>query len=148
MKSLKLLSLALFAVITFSISSCTPDDTEPKFTVTEINFSVSGNVTDSELNAKVHVTNTSDETITLHWIRQNVITPTGWKTTVCDHNQCYPETTNEQDLVLTAGEEIELKFAFYPEGIEGTGTADLVIYDKADRTNTEGTFNFSGTARL
>ena len=150
MKNFKFLALAMFAVVALSFSSCTTDDTpaEPSFTVTEINYTVSGNVSLSELNAKITVKNTSDATVTLYWVRQNVIVPTGWGTAICDHNLCYPENVNEHDLVLTAGQEIELKGVFYPNGTDGTGTYDLLMYDTADQANTEQTYSFSATARL
>ena len=148
MKSFKLLSI--LAIIVLSISSCSTDPDEPtgpSFTVTEINYAGSGAATDSDILAKVYVENTSDADITLHWVRENVSVPSGWETAICDHNLCYPKTTGEEDLVLTAGQKIELKFTFYPNSVDGTGTADLVIYDTADQTGTTATYSFSATAR-
>lgn len=149
MKNFKLLSLAAFAIIALTIASCGTDDTpaEPNFSVTEINYTASGNASEPELIGKVSITNTSSEAITLHWVRQNVVTPAGWATAVCDHIQCYPVEVDEKDLPLDAGATIELKMNFYPDGIDGTGTCDLVIYDTADRANTEVTHSFSATAR-
>jgi hypothetical protein len=151
MKNLKLLSLALLAVVALTIASCSPDEpdepTAPKFTVTEINYTATANASEPELITKISIKNTSSEAITLHWVRQNVVIPTGWATAVCDHIQCYPVEVDEKDLPLDAGATIELKMNFYPDGIDGTGTCDLVIYDKADQTNTTGTYSFSATAR-
>lgn len=149
MKSFKLLSVAFFAIIALSITSCDTDSnaSEPSFTVTEINYSATGNASDSDILAKVYVENTSEADITLHWVRQNVSVPAGWETAICDHNLCYPTATNEKDLVLTAGQKIELKFTFYPNDTEGTGTSDLVIYDTADQDATTATYSFSATAR-
>jgi hypothetical protein len=151
MKNFKLLSLALFAMVALTIASCSTDPgttpTGPNFSITEINYTVSGSVTEPELVGKISITNTSSEAITLHWIRQNVATPTGWATAVCDHIQCYPVGIAEKDLPIDAGATIELKMNFYPDGNDGTGSCDLVIYDTADRTNTEATHSFSATAR-
>jgi hypothetical protein len=148
MKNFKLLSLALLAVVALTVASCGPDEpAEPNFTVTEINYTVSGNVSESELNAIVYVENTSSETITLYWNRQNIVVPSGWETAVCDHNLCYPSNVIEHDLVLTAGQKIELKMVFYPNNVDGTGSCDLKIYDTADQTNTEAVYSFTATAR-
>jgi hypothetical protein len=149
MKKFKFLALAIFAVVALTISSCSPDDTpaEPSFTVTEVNYTILGAASDAELNAIVTVKNTSDEEITLYWVRQNVTVPTGWATAICDHNLCYPENVAEHDLILTAGQEIELKGVFYPNNVDGTGSYDLLIYDTVDRANTEATYSFSATAR-
>ena len=61
MKSFKLLSFAVFAILAFTITSCNPDETpeptDPNFTVTEINFAGSGFAVDSEILAKVYVEN-------------------------------------------------------------------------------------------
>ena len=148
MKSFKLLSI--LAIIVLSISSCSTDPDEPtgpSFTVTEINYAGSGAATDSDILAKVYVENTSDADITLHWVRENVSVPSGWETAICDHNLCYPKTTGENDLELTANQKIQVKFTFYPNGADGTGTGDLVLYDKANQAGSTQTLNFSATAR-
>jgi|GEM_PF-6812176 hypothetical protein len=155
MKNFKLLSLALFAVIALTIASCGTDDTPltpptpagPNFSVVEINYTAAGNATEAELVGKVSVTNTSAEDITLHWVRQNVVTPTGWTTAVCDHLQCYTPILEANDLLIEANTTIELKMNFYPDGIAGTGSSDLLIYDTADQANTEATYSFSAVAR-
>ena len=103
--------MAAFAIIALTIASSGTDDTpaEPNFSVTEINYTVSGNASEPELIGKVSITNTSSEAITLHWVRQNVVTPAGWATAVCDHIQCYPLQVEEKDLPLDARATIELK---------------------------------------
>jgi hypothetical protein len=149
MKNFKLLSLAVFAIIALTIASCStdPEPTGPNFSVTEINYTVTANASEPELIGKVSITNTSSEAITLHWVRQNVVTPSGWATAVCDHIQCYPLEVDEKDLPIDAGATIELKMNFYPDGIDGTGSCDLVIYDIADQENTKATYSFTATAR-
>jgi hypothetical protein len=151
MKNFKLLSLALLAVIALTIASCGTDDTPPtpagpNFSVVEVNYTVTGNA-EAELVTKVSVTNTSAEDITLHWVRQNVVTPTGWITAVCDHLECYAPMLEANDLLIEANTTIELKMNFYPDGISGTGSSDLLIYDTADQANTEATYSFSAVAR-
>lgn len=149
MKNFKILTIALLSVI-LTIGACAPDDTEdntPKFEVTEVDMTPSANATSVEINGKIKVKNISSATLNLYWARKNVTIPSAWETAVCDHERCYSDNISERDLILEAGQEIELKAVFRPNGLTGTGSVDLSIYEKADQSNTEKTFTFTATAR-
>lgn len=149
MKSLKLLSLALFAVVAFTISSCTED--EPTyvvpFTISNINADAVGSMNDVEIVGTFDITNNTGEELTLNWIRGNVDFPAGWESAICDHILCYDRALSENELVLDANATVEIKFNFYPEGVSGSGTADLEVYDSVNRTESTQTVSFSALAR-
>ena len=147
MKSLKLLSLAFFAVIAFSISSCGPDEYVVPFTISNINNDVNGSMNDSEIIGTFSITNNTDAELTLRWKRQNEDFPAGWESAICDHFLCYDRTLSERDLVLDANVTEEIKFNFYPEGVAGSGTADLVVYDPVNEVESTYTVTFSALAR-
>lgn len=147
MKSLKLLSLALIAVVAFTISSCSTDDYTVPFTISDISADAVGSMNDSEIVATFNITNNTDEELTLRWVRENVSFPSGWESAVCDHILCYDRALSENDLVLDANATEEIKFNFYPEGVNGSGTADLVIYDPANQAESTETISVSALAR-
>lgn len=147
MKSLKLLSLALFAVVAFTISSCSTDDYVVPFTISAIDNDVVGSMNDSEIVGKFNITNNTGEQLTLRWVRQNESFPAGWESAICDHILCYDRALSERDLVLDANATEEIKFNFYPEGVSGSGTADLVIFDPANQELSTETVSFSALAR-
>ncbi len=151
MKNFRLLAALLVLAVSMTIYSCDPDTTDdtpagPSFSVTEVEMAPSGMSTDIELNGKVNVKNTSEEQINLYWLRNNISVPNGWETALCDHELCYPVATVERDLILEAGQEVELKLVFRPGGNRGSGSADLVLYDKADQAGTTVTHTFNATA--
>lgn len=151
MKNFKLLTAVLVLAVSMTIYSCDPDTTDdtptgPSFTVTEVDMTPTGNSSDVELNGKMKVKNTSEEQVNLYWVRNNITVPATWETALCDHELCYPVATVERDLILEAGQEVELKLVFRPAGERGTGSADLVLYDKADQAGTTVTHTFTATA--
>jgi hypothetical protein len=149
MKNFKILTIALLSVM-LTIGACAPDDTEdntPKFEVTEVTMTPSANATEVEINGKIKVKNISSATVNLYWARKNVNIPSAWETAVCDHELCYPNTVGERDLILEAGQEVELKAVFRPNGLAGTGSVDLSVYEKGKQSTTEKTFTFTATAR-
>ena len=150
MKNLKLLSLAFFAIVAFTISSCNDDPGETyvvPFTITELDYDGEGSASDGEILATFEITNNTAEQLTLHWVRQNLDLPTGWETAICDHILCYDRALSEKDLVLDANKTEEIKFTFYPEGVAGTGTAELEIYDTVNRTESSQILSLSALAR-
>ena len=151
MKNFKLLAAILVLAVSMTIYSCDPDTTDdtpsgPSFTITEVDMAPSDVASAPEINGKIKVKNNTGEQINLYWIRNNVSVPTGWEATVCDHELCNPVSTTERDLILNADQEIELKLTFYANGTRGSGSADLVIYDKADEAGTTATYTFNATA--
>jgi hypothetical protein len=149
MKNFKLLAAILLLVGSVTIYSCgddTPVATGPSFSVTEVEMNPTGTITDVDINGKVKIKNTSDAQINLYWVRNNINVPNNWLTAFCDHVLCYPVATIEGDIILEAGQEEELKLVFRPDGNRGTGSADLVLYDKADQAGSTVTHTFTATA--
>ncbi|MFK7947325.1 MAG: hypothetical protein AB8G11_07045 [Saprospiraceae bacterium] len=151
MKNLKLLSLTVLAIVAFMISSCDPDEPEEvyvvPFTISDIVTDASGSANDNEIVTTFKVTNNTGEALTLRWVRDNVSFPTGWESAICDHLLCYDRELSENNLELDANATVEIKFNFYPESVDGTGTVDLEVYDPVNRTESTETISFSATAR-
>lgn len=152
MKNLRLLAALVILAVSMTVYSC-GDDTDdgtsepagPSFSVTEVDMEPVGSINDVEINGKIKVKNTSDAQINLYWIRNNITVPTGWETALCDHELCYPTSVVERDLILDVDQEVELKLVFRPDGNRGPGSADIVLYDKADRAGSEKTYSFTAT---
>lgn len=148
MKNFRLLTAILVLAVSMTVYSCNDDEPiGPSFSVTEIEMSPTGRAIDVDINGKIKVKNTSDAQINLYWVRNNIVVPNGWETALCDHELCYPVAVVERDLILEAGQEVELKLVFRPDGNVGTGSADLVLYDKADQAGTTKTYTFSAMAQ-
>ncbi len=151
MKNLKFFYLAILAMGFFTFSSCGDDEgtttpSGPSFTITDVTLDASGRANDAEIVAKVMLKNNTDAVLDLEWERTNENVPMGWATAICDHNLCYPPDVDSRALQLNANQEIELKFNFYPDNNTGNGSADLTLYEAADKAGTSVTKSFTGTA--
>jgi len=97
-----------------------------------------GEASETDIVCKAEITNETSEEITIRWERVNVNTPNGWTTWVCDKNLCYTpqvgETPQSQPVILAPGETGVLDMHANPAGIEGEGTAELLITPFDDPT--------------
>ena len=92
------------------------------------------------------------------WQRVLVDIPTGWKTAVCDPNQCYAPASDEPlgpgsvliPFSMGAGSSItgdQFYVQFQPNGIPGSGTVRLKVYELGNPNNSVICgFNFDAVA--
>ena len=132
-----------------AISACTKEPVEPEpdpisFTLSTLSASETGNgKTADEINPKSVLTNTSGRAIQLKWVRYDVNVPEEWEVAVCDDEACHIPTVGSRVMDLSDGEVVEMKITFRPNGMEGTGTAKLVMFDPADSAATAQVVNFT-----
>ena len=80
------------------------------------------------------------------WERLLVDIPTGWKTAVCDPNQCYAPASDEPlgpgavliPFAMAGGSSIsgdQFYVQFQPNGIPGTGNVRLNVYESGNPNN-------------
>ncbi|MCB0657924.1 MAG: T9SS type A sorting domain-containing protein [Saprospiraceae bacterium] len=91
--------------------------------------------TDNDVPAKASLTNTSDHTITVRWIRKIMELSMGWQTAVCDKNACYIPSIDTMLLELAAGETSNMDIHIYPNGVPGQSSIELTIVDVDDSDN-------------
>ena len=96
--------------------------------------------------AHAEITNVSDETLTMVWVREVMDAPPEWEYRTCDNTACYPTfmdsnwdtdqgTVFEDLVVLENGESSLLDMHVLPRHTPGTGTVCLKIYDYYDLDN-------------
>lgn len=119
----------------------------------QIGFHVSTNYAtkqgriDREVAPTVVLRNTSDKTIELRWEVKKSNLSEGWQAVVCDH-QCYTSLVHHKTFKLGPREVLhDFKVSFRPNGKEGMGNLELLVYDVNNKTKTEQTILFSAAAQ-
>lgn len=101
---------------------------------------------DREVAPSIALRNLTNKTLELHWEVKKTNLSQGWQAVVCDH-QCYTSLVKGKTFKLAPGEVLhDFKVSFRPNGKEGMGNLELIIYDAANKRNTE-TITFSGAAQ-
>lgn len=128
-------------------SACDPD----KITIAEFNItpntglSITGRPTDYDLVVQSVITNTTNEDISITWLRSNIQQPNAWTNEVCDPVQCWSNAVNSKSFTLPANARDTIVVHFYPHGQAGTGSIDLSIY-KTDDPSTIQVYEYSAIA--
>ncbi|BDS13890.1 T9SS type A sorting domain-containing protein [Aureispira anguillae] len=100
-----------------------------------------------EVSPTIILRNLTSKTIELRWEIKKVNLSEGWQAIVCDH-QCYTSLVNSKTFTLEPNEVLhDFKVSFRPNGKEGMGNLELVIYDVNRKKETEQTITFSGAAQ-
>jgi hypothetical protein len=112
-----------------------------------------------ELNkAQAELSNSASSDLDIAWERVEVDIPAGWSTSVCDPNQCYAPFSDEplgpSSELLTFSipasgtiDGAQFYCQFIPNGIPGSGTVRLDVYDANDLSNvTQCTFTVNAVA--
>lgn len=136
------LPLALLASVISSLQAQTiitiPGDTSV----------ASGIVTDEfdPFDVHIEVVNTTAQTQTFTWMMKNYTTPSpNWEVKLCDNNNCYDLLLNAgpyESKNVGAGDTMDFKFQFSPHCINGTGTADVLVYITGDSAATAKLLHF------
>jgi len=104
-------------------------------TVDPTSFVLTGNPSQTDISYHIHVTNTSNQSISLFWSKRMSNNPSGWFSWICDKNLCYDPSVNacpqSKPNVMAAGETIELQVHANPANTEGAGDYELSVIDDA-----------------
>lgn len=90
-----------------------------------------------DLEIHTRVTNNSEETIQLRWVRETMEKPEAWQTQVCDNNLCYgpnvstnydPSIGADMPVYMDPGSSFDLIFHVKPFGTPGYGEFVIPFY--------------------
>jgi hypothetical protein len=95
----------------------------------------SGPATEFEIVAYANVRNTSESAATFRWVKTFTQMPTGWASTICDINFCYPDATDSAEFTLNGLAVGNVDGHFYPNGIVGDGILKVRVYEVGNPTN-------------
>lgn len=90
-----------------------------------------------DLEMHTTITNNTEDTIQLRWVRETTEKPEAWQTQVCDNNLCYspmvstnydPEIGINMPVYMNPGESFDLIFHVLPKGSPGYGEFKIPFY--------------------
>jgi hypothetical protein len=87
-----------------------------------------GMASDFEIVAKNNIVNEKSENDTLRWIRIKKEMTGGWESATCDNQTCWFPEIDSSEFVIEPEESANLDIYFYPQGNEGGGTVELLVY--------------------
>lgn len=117
-------------------------------------FVLTGNPTQTDIPYHIQVTNTSNETINMHWSKRMRNNPVNWLSWVCDKTTCYGPEFNANPVnkpnVLAPGEAMDLQVHMNPVLTEGTGDYEISLFDGNGvlLTTITGTFLINSTTAI
>lgn len=100
---------------------------------------------DQKLEAKTFIVNKSNSPLNVQWFLTNMAQPSGWETSVCDENGCYPPSilTNvipggnpDAPVRLMPGDSSLIYMDAFPNGSRGLGYTQICFTTTED-TSTE-----------
>ncbi len=101
---------------------------------------------DREVAPSVVLRNLTNKTLELRWEVKKSNLSEGWEVVVCDH-QCYTSLVSSKTFKLQPNQVLhDFKASFRPNGKEGMGNLEVLVYDVNDSKNSE-TLTFSGAAQ-
>ncbi len=102
---------------------------------------------DREVAPAIVLRNLTGKTLDMRWEVKKTNLSQGWQAVVCDH-QCYTALVSKKGFVLKPNEVLhDFKVSFRPNGKEGMGNLELLIYDVNNRKGTEQRVTFSASAQ-
>jgi len=103
-----------------------------------------GPASEFEIVAYANVVNNAASTATFRWVKLQTTMPTGWTSTVCDINACYPDNTDSADFSLGARATGNIDGHFYPGNVVGNGVLRVRIFEVGNVSN-QVTITFIGS---
>lgn len=94
-----------------------------------------GPATEFEIVAYANVRNTSESPANLRWVKLNNQVTSGWLSTICDVNLCYPDNVDSADFTLAGNSIGNVDGHFYPNNIVGNGTLRVRVYEISNPSN-------------
>jgi len=102
---------------------------------------------DREVSPSIALRNLTNKTIELSWEIKKMNLSEGWEAIVCDH-QCYSSLVDKKTFKLGPNEVLhDFKVSFRPNGEQGMGNIEILLYDVSDEAGTEQTITFSAAAQ-
>jgi hypothetical protein len=95
----------------------------------------SGPASEFEIVAYANVRNTNESPVNMRWVKLNNQATTGWLSTICDVNLCYPDNVDSADFTLAGNSIGNVDGHFYPNNIVGSGTMRVRIYQISNPSN-------------
>lgn len=96
---------------------------------------VSGPSTEFELVAYADLDNLSENAVDLRWVRITNNLSSGWTSTICDVNFCYPDVTDSADFTIAGSASGNIDGHFYLNGNTGEGTMRVRVYEVNNPSN-------------
>ena len=119
----------------------------PKFSLSKNNDSGTAAASSSKIEYTSVVTNLSNSTLNLRWVRTLTSgTPSRWNIDVCDNVQCHIPSVSTFDISMTPNETFDLKIGFMANTLTGTGDATVYLFEPSDSANTVQVFQAVHTA--
>lgn len=94
-----------------------------------------GSATEFEIVAYADVRNTSEVPANLRWVKLSNQVTTGWLSTICDVNFCYPDGTDSANFTLAGNATGNVDGHFYPNNVVGNGTMRVRIFEVSNPSN-------------
>ena len=117
---------------------------QTSFSAAQETLVINGDASMSDFYDQIDLANETGLFLKLDWERVKNDLPTGWETSICDKSTCYPPSKNSEELIFGAWGNNYINIHFYPNNVDGTGYADVLISNPADPTD-EVTLHFIGT---
>ena len=101
--------------------------------VDPLNFVLTGNPSQADIKYDIHVTNTTNETISILWGKRMRNQPAEWLSYICDINKCYLTNTHscppDAPNLIAPGATIAIQIHLEPHQTEGTGLYEFNVLD-------------------
>lgn len=94
-----------------------------------------GPASEFEIVAYANIVNNAAGSANLRWVKLQTNMATGWSSTVCDINACYPDNTDSADFTLGARATGNIDGHFYPNNVVGNGTLRVRVYEVGNPSN-------------
>lgn len=94
-----------------------------------------------------YVINTSDDEITLRWIKEAQSKPEVAGAAICDNVLCYDPSVNQSDFSIAKGDTANFDFHYYPNGSGGAAVYKVMLQEVGNiENNTDVTFTMNKVA--
>lgn len=137
---LKTILIALFISVTVLVQA------QSDFHVSTSYATQQGTI-DKEVAPTVSIRNLSNQPLELRWEIKKTNLSEGWQAVVCDH-QCYTSLVQSKTFTMQPNEVLhDFKVSFRPNGKEGIGHLELVLYAADEKQGGQQSITFSGAAQ-
>lgn len=94
-----------------------------------------------DIDAKLTLQYTGEDTVRIVWERNIHSLPDGWETAVCDPNLCYQPGVSTESFIVVPNQIFDLAVHVYPRKIQGdSGKVSVTLYEES---NPEETFEYT-----
>jgi len=149
----------LFILFTVFLGAQGSEEVAIALSATKVDSTFVVDITDADLDLAIHtvITNNTEETVQLKWVRKIKEMPDSWETYICiDNFLCYfPESSTNYDLdnaindplELTAGASLDMALHVLPQNVMGDGTFEVTIALTSHPDSVIGKVEFNAVVR-